>query len=630
MRILLLFPPNYKYPAATPPLGIAYLKSYVLSSFDESVDVDCVDVNIQAINKLISTTDVSEYISKLSTGILDKQDKESLRSVSEIPITTIANISNNINTHESFGDNVVYVNSVKIVSDYISAFSRIIFKSAEHINKGCVEVQNDYDLELFCKILGITEINFQEYDLVGLSALYTDQITLSILISSLIKYKSINTAVMLGGAAITQMPEENYKSILFEGSAVDYICDGEGELTMLEYTRQCVTGKYHLHEVPNIRYFDNKKIIKTRRTLIQKLDAIPFPCLKDFDLTQYHSPAAIIPMITTRGCSWSKCKFCDYNRNYNSRYRVRSIDNIVDEIKEHCLQYSNNGCLYVSFDDSEISAVRAERLAKKIIDNDINMRYLFLSRPTSLHTKERLKTIQLSGCIVICYGVESFNQKILDLERKGTNVPDIKLALNNAKSVGILTYCLYFVGFPGQTFCDLQVEFEEILKSYESIDLLAKTNFILLRNTAADMRNYLDEDYDRYQPLFYYENNPIYSRVIPFNMKQGLNAEDAAVAMELIHDFYLSLKGLRDGKLRPEYHEIISRKDSKNTKQRQQIFDFVSKYKTNLSKNEQIYSKIRKSEVVDLVFNHDGFLKSYISAITIDNEKLTNACTRTQ
>lgn len=622
MKIALVFPPNYEYPTATPPLGISYLKSYIQAKFSESVVVDCIDLNIVATNRLISEEKVLKYLAKLSNSVLRNINKKKLSALREIPNKNINKVYNLIKNKKAFDDDFVYMSGIKASSEYLTTASKLIFNAAENLIQQ--NICKNEDLNLFSKIIGLNKFGIEKYELVGISALYTNQIILGLLIANIIKNNSKNILAVIGGAAITQMPEENYKSILFSNSPIDVVCDGEGELTLYELLNQMQSGKLFPNKIPNIRFLCEGKIIKTKSVFINKLNEIPFPDFSDYDFEKYHSPVPVVPMVTSRGCCWSKCRFCDYNCNYSSKYRVRSSVNVIEEIKSLFSKYSVDGTLHISFDDSDISAVRAEKIAQKIIKEKIRVRYFFLSRPTYLHTKKRLQKIKESGCILICYGVESFNQKILDLENKGTNVDDIKKVLKNTNFAGLYFYCLYFVGFPGQTYSDLKIEFEEIIDLHGMIDSLAKTNFVLLRNTAATrMDKYIVENYREYDPLFFYHGNPLYSRAIPFVMKKGINSNDAELSMEMIHDMFLSLKGREQCKLRPEYHEIIKREKCTNKEQRRYIANFTSKYQKNYmvkAKDEKIFEK---ENILDKIFTDDEFLKSYIAATVISKSKLT-------
>jgi len=47
----------------------------------------------------------------------------------------------------------------------------------------------------------------------------------------------------------------------------------------------------------------------------------------------YLLPNPVLPILSSRGCYWKKCAFCDHFQNYSETYRARSAENIAAEIE---------------------------------------------------------------------------------------------------------------------------------------------------------------------------------------------------------------------------------------------------------------------------------------------------------
>jgi len=70
------------------------------------------------------------------------------------------------------------------------------------------------------------------------------------------------------------------------------------------------------------------------RPFIQNLDEIPFPARDLVDYESYRWNGVLeAPMLTTRGCTF-QCQYCSSSEMMGRRYRMRSVQNVIDEIKK--------------------------------------------------------------------------------------------------------------------------------------------------------------------------------------------------------------------------------------------------------------------------------------------------------
>ncbi|MFB0562225.1 MAG: radical SAM protein [Candidatus Lokiarchaeia archaeon] len=66
-------------------------------------------------------------------------------------------------------------------------------------------------------------------------------------------------------------------------------------------------------------------------------------------------------------------------------------------------------------------------------------------------TRELLSKMKEAGCIFICYGVESGNQRILDLAKKRTTLEKIRRGVSLTNELGIESLSSFIMGLPGET-----------------------------------------------------------------------------------------------------------------------------------------------------------------------------------
>ena len=106
---------------------------------------------------------------------------------------------------------------------------------------------------------------------------------------------------------------------------------------------------------------------------------------------------------------------------------------------------------------------------------ELNVNWMCQLRPTIDLTKEVLQQLYDSGLKIIIWGVESGNDRVLKLIRKGTNVKDLQVVLKNSYAVGITNVTYIMFGFPTET----EEEF------MDTIDMLQRNNeFISLVSTS--------------------------------------------------------------------------------------------------------------------------------------------------
>jgi len=79
----------------------------------------------------------------------------------------------------------------------------------------------------------------------------------------------------------------------------------------------------------------------------------------------------------------------------------------------------------------------------------------------------RLRKLREAGCAMICFGLESGNQKILDRANKRTTVEKARQAVAMAKEAGISCLGSFVLGLPGET----RETMEETLSFARSLDI---------------------------------------------------------------------------------------------------------------------------------------------------------------
>jgi len=131
------------------------------------------------------------------------------------------------------------------------------------------------------------------------------------------------------------------------------------------------------------------------------------------------------------------------------KIRFRSAENVIEEIKYRHDTYGVRK-FYFSDDNFNINREYALSLCNAIIESDLDISWICEARVIPLD--EQLVTqMKAAGCKRVKLGVESGNDRILRLMKKGITVNQVRKAANLLRKVG-LPYTFYaLIGMPTET-----------------------------------------------------------------------------------------------------------------------------------------------------------------------------------
>jgi len=260
-----------------------------------------------------------------------------------------------------------------------------------------------------------------------------------------------HATVVLGGEHPSILTEDTLKN-----EFIDFVVRGEGEVTFLALVKCLDAGGSGLNAIDGISFKSGDGIIHNRnREQIRDLDEIPFPAYELLPMHLYMAPPQwavshpAFQVIASRGCP-HRCTFCSLGI-MGKRRRVRSPKNVVAEI-EHLIK--NYHAKQIMFWDAIFPVNKAEgvRFCREFIDNNIHKK---IKWSTECHVnvvdRELLALMYKAGCRIICYGIESGVQKLLDNVNKNIKIHRVRKAIDETRRAKIRTYGSYIIGLPGET-----------------------------------------------------------------------------------------------------------------------------------------------------------------------------------
>ncbi|MFA5411392.1 MAG: radical SAM protein [Candidatus Omnitrophota bacterium] len=332
-----------------------------------------------------------------------------------------------------------------------------------------MEVVKDEEINPFIGIFkekAVPSILREEPSLIGISVTYYTQLAPAFTLARLIKEKKRNVHICMGGSLISKLSgrlAENRD--LF--SMVDSFIVNEGEYSLLELVRRIESGS-NFAGVPNLVYRENGRIMRNNEVFIENLDSLPTPDFDGLPLEQYLSPEPVIPLLTSRGCYWGKCAFCDIAGGVKGHlYRPRNTDLVIEDIRALSSRYDTK---YFSFSDVAVSPSALVNLSQAIIRDGMDVKWQCEARLEKEFTLRTCRLMYKGGCRNITFGLESTCRRVLEKMRKGTDPVTIKKVLKNFHRVKIKNNLQFFIGFPTETRQEAYQTLNFILKNKAIID----------------------------------------------------------------------------------------------------------------------------------------------------------------
>ena len=274
----------------------------------------------------------------------------------------------------------------------------------------------------------------READLVGISTI-TPTAPRAYAIAD--RVRELGVPVIMGGPHVTYLTEEAL-------AHVDFVIRGEGEHALMGFI-DAWEGVGDYSEVPNLSYWDNEKIVENAMaSFVDDLDGIPFP---DYDLLKKHIPSIqghrVIPVQTSRGCPFD-CSFCSVTGMFGKKYRHRSTENIIAELRPY-----NHRKDTVFFYDDNFTANRKQ--AKELLHAMIREKFVFQwstqVRVDVAKDEELVRLMRRAGCKTLYIGFESVNPATLEEMHKGQTVEEIVRAVKMLQKHGIGIHGMFVYGF---------------------------------------------------------------------------------------------------------------------------------------------------------------------------------------
>ena len=248
------------------------------------------------------------------------------------------------------------------------------------------------------------------------------------------------------GAHVSSLPEQ-----VLRESPLDSVIRSEPEYTAYELAQALEAGE-DLTKVEGVSVKINNKIIhNAKRPFIKNLDDLPFPARDLIKNERYVMPFSNKPytlLVSSRGCTHN-CIYCTARQYYGNKLRLRSPENVVDEVEEIVNKYGINDITMWS-DTFTLDRDFVVSVSDEILKRGLKLNWMANSRVDRVDY-ELMKIMKKSGCSMLSFGVESGAQNILNNVKKGATLEQAEQAFEAAREAGIETIAHFMLGLPGET-----------------------------------------------------------------------------------------------------------------------------------------------------------------------------------
>ena len=270
-------------------------------------------------------------------------------------------------------------------------------------------------------------------------------------IAETLKNKVTNSIVGLVGPHVASTPVETLNNYPW----VDFVTIKEYDETLREVARALDDGD----DWSNIKGLairkDGKPYLNSEQPLIQDLDSMPFVSstyYKHLNYKKYFYAITQWPVVTIisgRGCPY-KCNYCLFPQTLQgAQYRARSAENVVDEMEYIEKNFPDVREIFIEDDTLTLNKKRMIRICEEIIRRGVKIKWTCNARADV--DLETLKIMSAANCRLLCVGVESGVQEILDNVEKGISLEQIDQFFKDAKKADVMVHGCFMAGNQGET-----------------------------------------------------------------------------------------------------------------------------------------------------------------------------------
>jgi hypothetical protein len=295
--------------------------------------------------------------------------------------------------------------------------------------------------------------------LIGISVPMGPQLLPALMLARHIKKARPQVHVVLGGPTMSLMSDSMRGLLLSRCPEVDLIVRFEGERPLTTLAQQIQADKWSPQTVPGVSCMHAGQMIDCPAEPGPALDELPFAEYDPVILSRLADPE--LGIIQARGCYWGGCAYCDFVELYagDTRYRTRAPRRFVDGLE---LQIERHGVRSFTFITESIPPGFARRVSADIIDRNLELSWNSFAMVDRQLDRELLDLMRRSGCEYLVIGLESMNDRVLELVNKRARREDNIRFLKDGRDAGIRLHVNLIADLPSTSYADAMASLAEM------------------------------------------------------------------------------------------------------------------------------------------------------------------------
>ncbi|WP_299656274.1 RiPP maturation radical SAM C-methyltransferase [uncultured Jannaschia sp.] len=313
--------------------------------------------------------------------------------------------------------------------------------------------------------------------LVGFTCMF-DQTLASVALARIIKHRSPQTMVVLGGYAVQGPPG---RTVLESFEWIDGVAQGDGKKVILDLAAASV-GRVDLRDIHGL-------LVRNADPRPQQsfmLEASPDPDYHDWlaDLARLKNDHEIeisfdtYPVESSRGCWWGQhkhCVFCGIDEE-TLKFRNKSGEKVTRML--HGMRERYGDAAY-RFSDYILPQTYFKTLMPEL--SGIDPKFRLKCEIKANQSGQRMTEMAKAGFFEVQPGIESFSTNVLKLMDKGVSGIQNVALLKYGFLERVIVHYNFLYGIPGETLSDYEEMVERLPLLYHFTPPVSRTEAIITR-----------------------------------------------------------------------------------------------------------------------------------------------------
>jgi radical SAM superfamily enzyme YgiQ (UPF0313 family) len=253
--------------------------------------------------------------------------------------------------------------------------------------------------------------------------------------------------IVLGGPGFSY-----YATDWLDYLGVDYGICGEGEDAFPLFLQRFAEGG-DITSVPGCIFRKDTTIQSVPPQRVKDLNGMALPAYDLFDLKKYAEYKITPAIFTKRGCAFS-CTYCPYSKLEGKRYRVKTPERILAEIRHILAHYpSEAASQQIMFCDNNFNVPKrhAEAICRALIATPHDFMWGTGDLKPVGVTDDFCRLMEDSGCFYANLAIESASDAMLQRMKRGYTVRQVRESLDALSRSAIPFSASLMLGAPGET-----------------------------------------------------------------------------------------------------------------------------------------------------------------------------------